>query len=442
MTSGNPKERISRRDFLLLAVASMGGAAYLFSREKFNFLDPNPASTPTSTTGSVQVAAQVPNAAPLPTKQSDTIQPTEVRAVASVPDGTLNQQRAGLTYQATVKNFAIPGQPLFIESINPKDDKYAAYLWPFSSVPAAVAALCYLKDIGPQYFPELERVLGGLDAYYDAQNNPPAWQSYVLSQGGGERYYDDNEWIGLIYLDAYRLLKKDVYLAKAIEAFNYSVSGWDEEMGGGIYWKEFRTKFDHKTKNTCSNAPAAVMALGIYQETGKDEYMQWAQKILDWTKRLKSTDEGVYWDKIDQDGLIDKNKYTYNTGTTIHSNALMYAILQDQQYLNEARSLAEAAYQYFPRDYGTGINLYFGDPWFTAVLMRGYMALYNVDPSKERKYIDHMRQNLDYAWENARGKNGLFNRNWMGPANEKTSKKLIDQAAMVELYSWASHFDA
>jgi hypothetical protein len=420
----------------------MGGAAYLFSREKFNLLEPNPSPSPTSTTGPVPAAASNPTALALQPNQSDTIQPTEVKAVATVPDGTINQKRAGETYQAVVKNFAIPGQSLFIEGINPKDDKYAAYLWPFSSVPAAVAALCYMKEIGPQYAPELERVLLGLDAYYDAGNNPPAWQSYIPAQGGGERYYDDNEWIGLIYLDAYRLLKKDGYLAKAIEAFNYSVSGWDEEMGGGIYWKEFRSKFDNKTKNTCSNAPAAVMALGIYQETGKDEYMQWAQKILDWMKRLKSTDDGVYWDHIDKDGFINQNKYTYNTGSMIHANALLYAILKDPQYLNEARSLAEAAYQYFPRDYGTGIALYFGDSWFTTVLMRGYMALYNIDPSKERKYVDHMRQNLDYAWENARDANGLFTRNWMGPAMEKMPKKLIDQAAMVELYAWASQFDS
>ena len=43
----------------------------------------------------------------------------------------------------------------------------------------------------------------------------------------------------------------------------FVLSGWDERLGGGIYWRP-----DHKTKNTCSNGPGATAGLVLCGDTG------------------------------------------------------------------------------------------------------------------------------------------------------------------------------
>lgn len=46
-----------------------------------------------------------------------------------------------------------------------------------------------------------------------------------------------------------------------------------------------------------------------------------------------------------------------------------------------------------------------GDVWFTAVMLRGFMELYQVDGNKV--YLDSFARSLDYAWTHAREDNGL-----------------------------------
>ncbi|RZA13589.1 MAG: alpha-1,6-mannanase, partial [Proteobacteria bacterium] len=50
------------------------------------------------------------------------------------------------------------------------------------------------------------------------------------------------------------------FLKKARECFDFILSGWDEKLGGGIYWYQ-KTR---DGKNTCINAPGAAGALALY----------------------------------------------------------------------------------------------------------------------------------------------------------------------------------
>ena len=348
------------------------------------------------------------------------------------------EEKAIQTYEKLMEFYYLEDDQLFLENYRKRpDDRDYSYLWPFSGVLSAVNALAKM-DL-ENYREDFIHVLDILEKYRDNDADPVAYDSYVIDQGGGSKFYDDNQWLGWDFLDAYHLLGDESYLEKAIEMFDFSISGWSEALGGGIFWQE-----DNKTtKNTCSNGPAAVLAMKLYLTTGEEKYKDWAIRILDWTKKLKDEETGVYLDHMRLDGSIDRRTYTYNTGTILHANALLYKATGDEKYLEEAKALAESSISHFtqPRN-NSSIALFPDTPWFNAVLLKGYIALYEVDPDKDTKYLQIMKENIDFAWDHARDEKGLFSPDWSGYTRvDEEHKWLLDQAPMVEMYALYSQFN-
>lgn len=344
------------------------------------------------------------------------------------------KEKAEQSYATLVNYYFVKEQQLFLEHYEKKsDDRDVSYLWPFSGVLSAVNALASMEGEEETYRKELVSILEKLEQYRDINADPAAYDSYVIKQGGGSKFYDDNQWLGLDFVEAYRTLGNPYYLEMAKEMFDFSISGWSNELGGGIYWQE-----DQKTsKNTCSNGPAAVLAMKLFEETGKDEYIVWAEKILGWTKVLWQAETGVYGDNMKLDGSIDGTTYTYNTGTIIHANALLYRVTNNSDYLEVARELAQKSLIHFTTKHpDLSIHLFPTTPWFNAILFKGYLALFEVDPEKDRTFIKIIQDNVEYAWAHARDQLGLFSADWSGKTGlEQKHKWLLDQAPMVELYA-------
>ncbi len=105
--------------------------------------------------------------------------------------------------------------------------------------------------------------------------------------------------------------------------------------------------------------------------------------------------------------------------------------------MKDAQSIAKECYNYFFTDFTTDTGeslkmLKQGNIWFTAVMLRGFIELYQLDQNKT--FIDAFNQCLSYAWDNARDENGLFSTDLTGNNNNE-KKWLLTQAAMVEMYS-------
>jgi uncharacterized protein YyaL (SSP411 family) len=90
-------------------------------------------------------------------------------------------------------------------------------------------------------------------------------------------WYDDNGWLGLAFLDAYRATGVRVYLEDARRAFRYLYkSGWDARSGG-IWWDSARP-----FKATESTVTAALLAASLAEETHERSYVVAARRIVDW----------------------------------------------------------------------------------------------------------------------------------------------------------------
>lgn len=213
-------------------------------------------------------------------------------------------------------------------------------------------------------------------SYYNAGKN-----------GSGDYYYDDDAWICIQFLNAYELLKDEQFLAEAEETLQFLWTGWDDVLGGGIYWDK-----SYSGKNTCANGPVAIAFLWAYQLTQKEEYLEKGRMIYDWC-REKLLDGDLYIDSMGVDGGKNTWKAAYNQGTMIYAGAQLYEITGDETYLNQARATNKATINLMFSGRGSATKMN-GNPiyrsWCIGWLVRGFMKFYSVDPEKDTTAMDNM----------------------------------------------------
>lgn len=290
-----------------------------------------------------------------------------------------------------------------------KENKYS-WLWPLC---ALIQAANEQEMVTPGKN-HMAPVVNAIDQYYNAKL-PPAYQDYVTSERLSERFYDDNQWIAIAYLDAYKRTGNPKYLRDSKMIYQFMMKGLDTAAGGGLYWKEG----DLGTKNTCSNGPGILVALELFKVTKDQQYLNAALDIYKWTYRKLESPEGLFYDAIKiPSGKIDKAFYTYNAGTMLQANVLLYSITAERDYLVKAQRLATAAKAHFYKN-----GRLPGHYWFNAVMLRGYLSLYVID--QNRNWIDFFIKDAERVWHDERDEKNMLGK----------KKSLIDQAAMIEIYS-------
>ncbi|MGV3588193.1 MAG: glycoside hydrolase family 76 protein [Adhaeribacter sp.] len=310
--------------------------------------------------------------------------------------------------------FYVPATGYFTETnVKSKNDNPFSYLWPLCGLIQATNEMEQLEP-SKKY---MEPVVKAINQYYNPNPPAPGYQAMIFKAKPDTRYIDDNQWIGIAYMDAYARTKNKKYLTLAEEIYRFMLTGYDQASGGGLYWREN----DKTTKNTCSNGPGIILALQLYQATKQQQYLKLAQDLYTWTNKYLLAPEGVYYDAIKLPSLkIDSAIYTYNTGTMLQSNVMLYTITKNKKYLQEAQRIAQAAEKHFYKK-----NKLPDHYWFNAVFLRGYLALYEVD--KNKKQLQFIIDDAERIWQQERNEQDL-----LGKKQEKT---LIDQAGMLEIYA-------
>ncbi|MGB7157821.1 MAG: glycoside hydrolase family 76 protein [Tepidisphaeraceae bacterium] len=180
----------------------------------------------------------------------------------------------------------------------------------------------------------LNRFFLAMDRYWDAKAKVPGYEPSPTSGNGRDKYYDDNAWMVLTFLEAYDLTRDARYLNRAEATLAFALSGWDDTLGGGIWWHE-----QHKagTKNTCANAPTAVACLRLASYRDRATNLAWARKIVAWTNENLQDTDGRFFDNVHaQSGKVDPVKLTYNTALMLRANLALHRATGEQRFLDEA----------------------------------------------------------------------------------------------------------
>jgi predicted alpha-1,6-mannanase (GH76 family) len=287
------------------------------------------------------------------------------------------------------------------------------------------------------------------------------WSVYGVNRGGSkgsaqvagiENVYDDQMWLIRELLESYKVTDNSKYLEKAEYLTEYVLDGWDctrDATGaerGGIPWGP-----GYVTKHSCSNGPMVsplVWLHELYKDKGdevthryidpadkqtrvtaqvkkSDYYLDFARRIYTWQKDKLLRGDGVYDDMRGgcspgepQTEIVNGTVYrkgttcadrvgpaiSYNTGTMLSGGADLHRVTGTTSYMDDARKLSDASFQYFAKLGQTKPDYYTYDIsgfriWFNGVLMRGYVDVF---PSYETAgdYIDSFQKNLDYGYDN------------------------------------------
>jgi Glycosyl hydrolase family 76 len=372
--------------------------------------------------------------------------------------------RAVATYNAMQQHFyaadVYPGDTSSLYTENyPQSGNTYSYLWPFSRVLAGTITLAGVPSAlvgGASYQAGVADRLTGLSRYWDSTSSGPGYDSYPPAPygGGGDKYYDDQAWVGLAAAQNYALTGDPTSLADAKNVFNFVYpGGWAGGASfdpGGIYWVQQgvglgSTNHDRTTTSAAPNAETALLlenfdpANAATYDAGASAMYGWVNHYL-YNVNTNPTDPNapnpnydpnqpaLMFDKVTTSNTIDETLYTYNQGAMIAANVREYQKTGNPAYLSDAEAIANTALSTFNETYYINHS-----PAVQAIFFRGLLVLYSVtsNTNLQSNIIQTIQTFADDAWNNRRSSNGLFT----FPNDSGTGYQLIDQGAMLQIYA-------
>lgn len=262
----------------------------------------------------------------------------------------------------------------------------------------------YIRTGDNSYLPKMKALLNGIEA-----RNGGTFKNV---------YIDDMEWLGISSLRAYNVTNDERYKEVAIFLWEEIKKGWNDVHGGGIAWKTDMPD----SKNACSNGPAAILALQLYELDNKAEDLQWAKDIFSWLKgTLVDPNSGMVWDNINfENGVAVTNRdwiFTYNAGTYIGAAHMLHLATGDSNYLDDAIKTANGTVAPGPLTTGRVLkNEGQGDGGlFKGILVRYFTQLtLNPDLPEERqqKYREFIEFNAETLYHHGLSSTKLAGPNW------------------------------
>lgn len=347
-------------------------------------------------------------------------------------------QRAERSY-AALRTYFAASHGLYREQypVGAEDRQYS-FEWPFSQAHVAALDLTGMAGVGRRYRDALAAHRRAQQHYWDSSGSTglPGFASYVMPPygGGGDFFYDDNEWVALADLQHHAMYGDRASVREAGQLFDLVVSGWDSDRShaapGGVFWTQAPWSSD---RNTVSNMPGAQVGLRLYQLGRRRYYLDWSLRMYRWTNRYLQRPDGLFHDHLDLEGNVEPTIWSYNQGVPVSVNALLFEVTGKHSYLREAVRIADAATSHFAEpddDRSDQSRLDTQPPFFNSIYFKNLLRLESITGG--RRHQRAMEQYAERMWDTKRDRDtGLFN---FGDDAEVAGRtQMIEQAAMVQI---------
>lgn len=263
------------------------------------------------------------------------------------------------------------------------------------------------------------------------------------------KFYDDEGWWALAWVNTYDLTGNRQYLSMAESIFADMSGGWDSTCGGGIWWSK-----DRSYKNAIANELFLSVAAHLANRTSPNsgQYRDWADKEWKWFAQSGMINPA----SLINDGLVTSSGHTgasscanngqatwsYNQGVVLGGLAELAKINSDPSIRKGAQDIATAAITYLTD--GQGV---LHDPCepkcgadgvqFKGIFVRNLVALNATQP--QAKYPSFIHANANAIWNDSQGPKFQFGQVWSGPfdaGNAAIQSSALDAiVAAVELQS-------
>ncbi|MGA2048188.1 MAG: glycoside hydrolase family 76 protein [Terracidiphilus sp.] len=261
------------------------------------------------------------------------------------------------------------------------------------------------------------------------QYNSVLANTYTAAQkanpGFLNKFYDDEGWWALAWIDAFDLTGDQRYLSIAKSIFADMADGWDDTCGGGIWWSK-----DRRYKNAIANELFFSVAahLANRDSSSSTQYLDWANKEWNWfagSGMINAQD-------LINDGLVTstgqnsvtgcKNNgqttWSYNQGVVLGGLTELAKLNPDPSLPRSAQKIAIAAIDRLVDSNGVmhdacEPNCGADGVQFKGIFVRNLIALYGADP--QVAYKSFVDTNANVIWTHSQGTNFQFGQVWSGP---------------------------
>jgi predicted alpha-1,6-mannanase (GH76 family) len=252
------------------------------------------------------------------------------------------------------------------------------------------------------------------------------------------KFYDDEGWWALAWMDAYDLTGDVRYLNAAAGIFDDLTTGWDDTCGGGLWWTRDRTY-----KNAIPNELFLKVSAGLANRTkdpqAQRKYIEWADREWNWFRESGMIDQ----DHLINDGLDaqcqnnHRKKWSYNQGVVLGGLAELSRVPGHSSTLRQAETIANAAIQKLsdsdgilhepcePKCSGDGTQ-------FKGIFIRNLAELN--ERARRRRYSNFMASNAKSLIDKAEKPDHSFGLIWSGPPGTSDS---ITQTSAIDALSAA-----
>lgn len=328
---------------------------------------------------------------------------TALRAVAAEQPWA---ERARTSYLALREHLHLPGPGLYREGLTvPEGGNQYSFVWPLREATAASQDVSLLPG-GPRDA-EVADHFRALELYHEESSGSYASYPPEPVGGGGDSFYDDNTVIGLEQVRRYRLHGEERMLQRAVRAFDFVTRAWDEEStgarAGGMHWVD--ADWNPYQGGTNVTALAAELAAHLYEQTGEERYLEWAQRCYRWVRRVLRRGPGRYANGLLLDGTSEEALWTYNSGAMIGAATLLHRVTGEREWQRRAQLDAETALSYWTAE----DRLRDQPVVFNAIFLANLLLFASTRPSWAGEVLAPFADYADRLWEENRDEDtGLF----------------------------------